>query len=97
MKGLIEALNPKYALPFAGAYVLGGKQHTKNPYRVATSWDECALYLRGNLSNQLRVICLRENDVFDLDSGAANRPYVPIDVQDMDSYIENELAGIILI
>ena len=78
MKGLIEALDPKYALPFAGAYVLGGKQHTKNPYLGTATWDECARYLRGNLSNQSRVICLRENDVFDLDSGAANRPYVPI-------------------
>lgn len=95
MKGLIEVLDPKYALPFAGAYVLGGKQRTKNPYLGTATWDECTRYLRGNLRNQSRVICLRENDVFDLDSGAANRPYVPIDLQVMDSYIENELADIV--
>ena len=38
---LLETLQPKAFLPFAGAYVLGGKQHFKNAYLGTTTWDEC--------------------------------------------------------
>lgn len=89
----IKKLKPKYVLPFAGAYVLGGKQSYKNPYLGTATWDACANYLVNNLNDDaIKVITLRENDVFDINSGTSNRPYVAIDVDKMNQYIKSDLA-----
>lgn len=79
MKRCIEGLKPRFVLPFAGAYVLGGTLRYKNEYLGTTTWDDCAERL--GLDN---VICLREGDTLDIGSGKANHPYVPA----MKRYIE---------
>lgn len=88
MHNLIEALKPKYILPFAGAYVLGGELSKLNQYLGTTTWDNCAhdLNIRGLTSTQ--TLCLRENDIFDIENGESNRPYVPIDEIEMARYVE---------
>jgi UDP-MurNAc hydroxylase len=76
-------LKPRFVLPFAGAYVLGGTLRHKNAHLGTTTWDDCAARL--GLGN---VVCLREGDTLDVGSGQADRPYVPIDVAEMKRYIE---------
>jgi UDP-MurNAc hydroxylase len=85
---LLLELKPSFALPFAGAYILGGKLHDKNDYLGTTTWDECANFLRSKNIAETEVICLREKDVFDLVSGKSNQEYVPIDANHMKDYIE---------
>jgi len=89
---LLGELNPKYALPFAGAYVLGGKLHDKNPYLGTTTWDNCANFLKSKNLPKTKVICLREKDIFDLSKGTSDKKYIPIDINHMKSYIKNDLA-----
>ena len=86
---LVEVLKPRYILPFAGAYVLGGKLSKLNQYLGTTTWDICAneLNLRGLTSTQ--TLCLRENDVFNVGTGESNRAYVPIDEIAMARYVED--------
>ena len=83
---LVEMLKPKYVLPFAGSYVLGGKLSELNEYLGTSTWDVCAqeLNFRGLTSTQ--TILLRENDVFDIGTGESNCPYVPIDEIEMALY-----------
>lgn len=70
-------LKPKYILPFAGAYCLGGELSPKNEYLGTTTWEVCADYLKWVTPS--KPIVLRENDTFDLISGLSDKPYVPIE------------------
>jgi UDP-MurNAc hydroxylase len=92
MKTILQAMKPRFILPFAGEYVLGGDLHYKNVYLGTTTWDECAHYLESQDIGATQVVRLRENDTLNLQTGTANRPYVPIDVADMKHTIEQELS-----
>jgi len=77
---IIPILNPKSVLPFAGAYVIGGKNYYKNDYLGTTTWDECSDYLRKNLKISTNVICLRENQIFDIKNQKLEGKYKKIDL-----------------
>lgn len=95
LKDNLEILESKYFIPFAGAYVIGGKKHLKNKYLGTTTWDECAKKIREFKHIKTETVCLRENDVFDLDTGLANNEYIPINENEVENYIRNELSSII--
>lgn len=94
LKENIKALKPKNFMPFAGAYVIGGKRFKKNDYLGTTTWDECAKRLKETNEIEANIICLRENDTFDLTSSKSNREYKEIDVVKMKDYIESSLSKI---
>ena len=91
---VIEAMKPKYMLPFAGAYVLGGDLHFKNKYLGTTTWDECAKYLTTKNIEPTKVVLLRENDTLNIEGGTADRIYEPINIEEMKRYIEEDLSKI---
>ena len=72
-------MRPKAFLPFAGAYVLGGKERYKNEFLGTATWDECADYVRKNAAFT-NVIVLREGDEYSFETDRSNRTYVQIDV-----------------
>jgi UDP-MurNAc hydroxylase len=94
IKNIIESMNPRYVLPFAGAYVLGGDLHYKNKYLGTTTWDECAKWLIDKNIGSTKVVLLRESDTLDIELGIANMRYEPIDVDEMKRYIERDLSKI---
>ena len=92
----LKILMPKYFLPFAGAYVLGGKEHYKNTYLGTTTWDKCIEILENKEElTPTKFIALREQDIFDIDTGISNREYIRIDENEVEKYIKNVLAKII--
>jgi len=91
----IQVMQPIFTLPFAGAYVLGGRLRKKNAYLGTTTWDACADYLRSKSDLATQMICLRENDVFDFEMGRSRTPYVPIDMREVEPYISDELSNIV--
>lgn len=95
IKHLIECCNilkPKKVLPFAGAYVIGGKEYKKNNYLGTTTWDYCALEIQKNSPHS--VLTLRESDTYNLLTGKSNKPYIPINVFDQKEYISKILSNI---
>ena len=91
----LEILMPKYFLPFAGAYVLGGKNNHKNKYLGTTTWDNCIKMLKNKEKiKNTRYVALREQDIFDLDTGTSNKKYIPIDNNKVENYITNVLSKI---
>ncbi len=84
---VIPVLNPEIVLPFAGSYILGGKNYEKNNYLGTTTWEHCAKYLRENLKSKSKVICMRENQLFDLDF-KNDHQYENLDLDHMKKYIE---------
>lgn len=89
---IANELQPLHVLPFAGAYVLGGKQFFKNKCLGTDTWDACKEYISSKIDESINVVCLRERDIFDLTTGKSNNDYVPIDVKHMNDYIENEIS-----
>ena len=86
---IIPILQPKSVLPFAGAYVVGGKNYYKNEYLGITTWDECADYLNNNLKFNSKVFCLRENQTYDIKNQKQLEKYEKIDINEMKNYIQS--------
>ena len=85
---VIPLLKPKNVLPFAGSYILGGKNYYKNEYLGTTSVDVCADYLKKNLSFKTNVVCLRENQTFDILNQKSLDKYERVNLDEMKNYIE---------
>jgi UDP-MurNAc hydroxylase len=88
MHELIEALEPRMVLPFAGAYILGGKYSYLNEFLGTTTWDACSKQLNMLGLSKTAVVCLREHDVLNIETGVPNRQYVAIDTNHMAEYIQ---------
>jgi UDP-MurNAc hydroxylase len=89
----LEILNSKYFLPFAGAYVLGGKLAYKNKYLGTMTWDKCIEMLNNRENIQgTEYIALNEGTTFDLDSGEPDCQYQLIDENEIEAYIESTLS-----
>lgn len=83
----IPVLKPKVVLPFAGSYILGGKNYLKNDYLGTTTWEECAKYLIDNCNTNTKFICMRENQIYDILNQKLDSDYVKIDYKHMKNYI----------
>ena len=84
---IIPILQPRSVLPFAGSYIIGGKNYYKNEYLGTTTWDECAEYLNENLKFDTKVFCLRENQTYDIKNQKQLEKYEKLDVNEMKEYI----------
>ena len=84
---IIPILKPKSVLPFAGSYIIAGKNYFKNEYLGTTTWDVCADYLNKNLKFETNVTCLRENQTFDIALQKNLQPYERINLDEMKKYI----------
>lgn len=91
-RGLLEVLQPRAVLPFAGAYVLGGSLHEKNAYLGTATWDEFGDYLKQSGLTETQVVLLREGHTLDLASGLADQPYEPVDTAAVRQHIAQTLA-----
>jgi UDP-MurNAc hydroxylase len=87
MHSLVETLQPRMVLPFAGAYILGGQLSRLNDYLGTTTWDVCAAELNKAGLTATKTLCLRENDILDIGSGQPNRPYVALSSDHLRNYI----------
>ena len=91
----LKILNSKYFLPFAGAYVLGGKLAYKNKYLGTMTWDKCIEMLNNKENIQgTEYIALNEGTTFDLDSGEPDCQYQLIDENEIEAYIESTLSNL---
>ncbi|MEM9879614.1 MAG: MBL fold metallo-hydrolase [Pseudomonadota bacterium] len=89
--GLLHILKPRAFLPFAGAYVIGGREHHKNAVLGTTTWDACADYVRPRCPD-VHTVTLREGDTYDLTTKRSDKPYEPVDTAAMQRYIADTLA-----
>ena len=86
---IIPLLKPKSVMPFAGSYIIGGKNYKKNKYLGTTTWDQCAEYLEKNLHSKVNVVCLRENQIFDISKQINEQKYEKLNLKEMDIYIDS--------
>ena len=91
----LKILNSKYFLPFAGAYVLGGKLSYKNKYLGTMTWDKCIELLNKKDNIQgTEYIALNEGTTFDLNTGLPDKVYQPINEDEVKRYIDTKLSNL---
>lgn len=98
MRGLDSGLNhlrelkPKYYMPFAGTYIIGGKQYKKNDNLSLPELTEAIEYFQNDSSIKnagCDPILLNFNSSFNLETKQASAEYVEISPSDRREYIEN--------
>ena len=90
--GCCKILEPKTLLPFAGSYVIGGKEFLKNKYLGTISSDECKKRIK--LESKQKVILLRENDIFDIKNNKTESELAAFNINHQEDYIEKKLSKI---
>jgi len=89
----IHILNPKYYMPFAGRYILGGKLTSLMKYKGESTLDEGFNYLLQNIDQEKnKGIVLNIKSYFDLDTNQTSEPYIPENKQEREYYIQNVLS-----
>jgi UDP-MurNAc hydroxylase len=88
MHNLVETLEPRMVLPFAGAYILGGQLARLNDFLGTTTWDVCAQKLNEIGLSNTEVVRLREHDVLNIETGESNREYTPLSSEHLQQYIK---------
>ena len=89
----IQIIDPKYYLPFAGRYVLGGKLSTLTKFKGESKLDEGYQYIKNSLKNNKNIgIILNSKSYFDIDDGEASTSYIPEDPGERKQYILDVLS-----
>lgn len=91
----IEHLEPRWAMPFAGQYVLGGKLASLNPLRGVPETEELAALFAprlATLASPPELVQLDSGEFFDLETGEASAPFHPPDPEARQRYVMQELA-----
>ena len=85
-----DVLQPIAVLPFAGSYVIGGKEYQKNRYLGTTTCEYCADEIRS--CSRHGAIALREGDTYDLLARTSDKPYQQINAVEQERYIADKLS-----
>jgi UDP-MurNAc hydroxylase len=84
--------HPRYFMPFAGDFVLGGSQSAKNQFLGTTTVDHAVAYASSRLPD-VKVVALNEGMTLDTATGELlNGPYRPYDTAGRDRYIAEVLS-----
>ena len=89
----INLFKPKFFMPFAGRYTLGGKLYELNVYRgepeLEESFDE--LITRVD-QNKHKGFLLNSDRWFDISTGAQSKPYQRINLDEKMKYVKEVLS-----
>jgi UDP-MurNAc hydroxylase len=91
----LQTLRPRYYMPFAGTYVLGGAvSHKTRDMPIIELPDVVAYFERDPVvvNSQLSPILLNSGESFDLSLGAVSREYQPIDPTARLEYVNTVLS-----
>ena len=86
----LEKLQPKFYMPFAGTYILGGSNYKKNKNLPIPEIQHAVDYLQEQLSNSgthLNPVLLNYNQFFDIQTEKPSRAYLQISKVDRALYI----------
>jgi len=85
---IINILSPKAVMPFAGSYILGGKENYKNDYLGTTTAEKCADFLKSKYKNRsdVKIICLDEKNSYNLKEKKVGKAYKPINYNHKKNY-----------
>lgn len=92
----IQALQPKYFLPFAGQYTLGGRFSELNAFRGVPELEELPQIfseLLAKASSKSQLVLLNSGEWFDIPTQKASAAFDPPDPQKRKHFIEENLKN----
>ncbi len=93
-KKYIELLQPRYYIPYAGRYILCGKNTILNQYRGEPELEDAFEWLCSNIPQEKHRGIIMNNDCwFDVDTGMTNKNYIPIDKSEKKKYVDDVLSN----
>jgi len=91
----INKIKPKYYMPFAGTYILGGSLSNLNDYRGIPELDEALDYYSSNTTDiQSKGILLNQNESFNLQNSIQSKEYEKVNIEEREYYINNVLKKV---
>jgi UDP-MurNAc hydroxylase len=91
----LKIFQPKYFFPFAGKYMLAGKNSILNKNRGEPDLDYALDYLIKNTDqNKTRCIALNSKESFDVTTGISTKKYQKEDLKFKEQYIKEKLSKI---
>ena len=84
----IEKVKPKYYMPFAGTYLLGGKLSQINKYRGVPTLHEALEFFEKNIKVSSTGFLLNPYKYFDLKNGKSSSNYIPDSKKEVEKYLE---------
>jgi len=93
---IIKSIKPRYYMPFAGTYVLGGANWELNKYSPIPELQDAINYiskLPDISQSSIKPILLNSGEFFDLETETQSKQYTPVDKVERWKYIKNELSA----
>jgi UDP-MurNAc hydroxylase len=90
----LQVLQPDSYMPFAGTYIIGGREYQKNRYLPIPEIQDAVLEIQNKLAESnvlLNPVLLNFNESYDVHLGVQSAPYTPIDKDARAQYI-NDIA-----
>ena len=94
---IVEKIKPRYFMPFAGTYVLGGRNWELNQYSPMPELQDAADYIRekDKIRNaDVRSVLLNSGETFDLATETQTQSYRPVNKVERQQYITDVLSKI---
>ena len=91
----IRLFNPKYFMPFAGRYVISGKNSNLTWKKATPELEEAANYFNNSSRiNHIKNNCiiLNSKSSFNITTGKMSKPYVPINLEEKKEYVSSILS-----
>jgi UDP-MurNAc hydroxylase len=87
----INHINPKYFIPFAGTYILGGYLSGLNKFRGVPNIEDAIDFLNCNIKNSSKGILLKSYQQFDLSSDEIieTNESITEEIIDKEAYLKN--------
>lgn len=92
---IIHEIQPRYYMPFAGTYILGGSNWELNQYSPMPELQEATNYIGmqyGIKESGVKPILLNSGETFDLSSETQTKAYQPVNRLKRWDYIKNILS-----
>lgn len=87
----VKTLKPKFYMPFAGTYILGGSLAKLNKYRGVPELEEALSYFTASCPDN-KGILLNSNTYFDLKEEKSYEKYIPLEIKAREHYIKDVLS-----
>ena len=84
----INLFKPDFYMPFAGRYVIGGKNYNLEDRRAKIELEDALSYYKKStkINHELhKGIILNQNSIFDLNTGVSNQEYIPINEEEKNN------------
>ena len=91
----INLFKPKFYMPFAGRYVLGGKNSNLNNNRAKIELEDALDYFSKSTTinhNLHKGVILNQKSTFDISKGESDYEYISVDLNEKNNYIDTVLS-----